>query len=210
MLTATETTRGYTVLRNAIPEEARDGVLRHIHRDMVERGLPQEWLSEWLWNAHWFPHLRWDAPVTALLGHLPAELRTGELCDPQIVLQMPDEGEPVELEPHVDRTPDWAGGRAYRRIVGVALSPNAQPNGGLVVWPLDGAPPHPVELDAGDVVVFDPQLPHTSGINRTGGIRYAVYFRFLDGLGELEDEDRDAALAPEKQAIGSGDDVTIS
>jgi hypothetical protein len=30
---------------------------------------------------------------------------------------------------------------------------------------------------------LDPELPHSSGINRTGGIRYAVYFRFLEPRG---------------------------
>jgi hypothetical protein len=27
---------------------------------------------------------------------------------------------------------------------------------------------------------MDPRLPHASGYNRTGGIRYCVYFRFLE------------------------------
>jgi hypothetical protein len=29
-------------------------------------------------------------------------------------------------------------------------------------------------------LVMDPKLPHSSGLNRDGGIRYSVYFRFLD------------------------------
>jgi ectoine hydroxylase-related dioxygenase (phytanoyl-CoA dioxygenase family) len=60
------------------------------------------------------------------------------------------------------------------------LSPNRRTNGGLVVWPLDGSEPQQVELEPGDVVVMDPDLPHTSGLNREGAIRYAVYFRFLE------------------------------
>jgi hypothetical protein len=172
--------KGYEVLRGVVPEEARDRVLRHVHRDIVARGLPQEWLSEWLWNAHWFPHLRWDPEVVSLVEHLPERLRDGELCDPQILLQMPDDGEEAELESHIDREPEWANGRPYRRIVGVALSRNARENGGLVVWPLDGAAPEAVDLDPGDVLVMDPRLPHSSGYNRTGGIRYCVYFRFLE------------------------------
>jgi Phytanoyl-CoA dioxygenase (PhyH) len=180
VLAATETrTRGYEILRGAIPEAALDRVLRHIHRDIATRGLPQEWLSEWLWNAHWFPHLRWDDEVLALLEHLPPELREGELCDPQILLQMPDEAEELELESHVDREPEWANGRRYARIVGVALTPNTPRTGGLTVWPLDGAAPEALDLQAGDVLVMDPRLPHASGLNRTGAIRYAVYFRFL-------------------------------
>jgi hypothetical protein len=179
-LTATKTTQGYEVLRGVVPHEAVERVLRHVHRDIASRGLPQEWLSEWLWNAHWFPHLRWDAEVVSLLDSLPAELKDGELCDPQILLQMPDEAEDVELQSHVDEEPEWASGRRYRRIVGVALTRNGPENGGLTVWPLDGGKPRAVELEPGDVLVMDPQLPHASGLNRTGGIRYAVYFRFLE------------------------------
>jgi hypothetical protein len=172
--------KGYEVLRGVVPEDARESALRHIHRDIVRHGLPQEWLGAWLWNSHWFPHLKWDPEIVALLEHLPERLREGELCDPQILLQMPDEGDETDITSHVDREPDWAGGRPYRRIVGVALSPNNRANGGIVVWPLDGAEPEPVDLEAGDVLVMDPRLPHSSSFNRTGAIRYCVYFRFLE------------------------------
>jgi ectoine hydroxylase-related dioxygenase (phytanoyl-CoA dioxygenase family) len=37
----------------------------------------------------------------------------------------------------------------------------------------------PVDLDTGDVLLMDPKLPHASGLNREGIIRYAAYFRFL-------------------------------
>jgi phytanoyl-CoA dioxygenase PhyH len=181
VVAATETSvRGYEVLRRVVPQEAVDAVLRHLHRDIATRGLPQEWLADWLWNAHWFPHLRWDDEVTALLAHLPEAHRDGELCDPQIVGQMPDEPIDVELEPHVDQLPDWAHGRPYRRILGVALTPNVPENGGLTVWPLDGGEPQQLELEPGDALVMDPGLPHASGVNKTGSIRYCVYFRFLD------------------------------
>jgi hypothetical protein len=173
-------TKGYDILRGAVPPETIERVLRHVHLDIVRHGLPQEWLSQWLWSAHWFPHLKWDEEIVAVLEHLPPELREGELCDPQLVLQMPDEAEDVELEPHVDREPDWANGRHYRRILGVAVTRNEPANGGLTVWPLDGGDPEALALDAGDVLVMDPQLPHASGLNRTGMIRYALYFRLLD------------------------------
>jgi hypothetical protein len=171
--------RGYEVLRGRVPQEALDRTLRLVHCDVKTNGLPQEWLSGWLWNAHWFPHLKWHDEVLQLLEHLPEDLREGELCDPQLLLQLPDTEEAIELVSHVDREPEWANGRPYARIVGVALTPNVERNGGLTVWPLDGGEPHPVELDAGDVIVMDPQLPHASGLNRTGGIRYAAYFRYL-------------------------------
>ncbi|MFL5929160.1 MAG: phytanoyl-CoA dioxygenase family protein [Gaiellaceae bacterium] len=172
--------KGYEVLRGVVPEAARQSALRHIHRDVVARGLPPEWLADWLWSTHWFPHLKWDAPVVGLLEHLPEQLRDGELCDPQILLQMPDDGEAQEPTSHVDRVPDWANGRAYLRIVGVALSRNDRRNGGLLVWPLDGGNQEPVDLEPGDVLVMDPRLPHSSSYNSTGDIRYCVYFRFLE------------------------------
>jgi hypothetical protein len=180
-LTASATRNlGFEVIRGGVPLDAVDRVLRRVHLDVLRNGLPQESLSQWLWNASWFPHLKWDEDVVALLEHLPPALRTGELCDPQILLQMPDEAQEVELVPHVDEVPEWARGRSYARVVGVALTRSRPDNGGLHVWPLDGSPRRPVELAVGDVVVMDPMLPHTSGLNQTGGIRYAVYFRFLE------------------------------
>jgi hypothetical protein len=174
-------THGYEILRGLVPPDAVERVLRHVHLDIVRNGLPQEWLSQWLWSGHWFPHLKWDEDVLALLEHVPPELRKGELCDPQILLQMPDEAEHVELIPHVDQVPEWANGRPYARILGVALTRNEPRNGGVHVWPLHGGPPEAVALDPGDVLVMDPALPHASGLNRTGMIRYAAYFRFLRG-----------------------------
>jgi hypothetical protein len=171
---------GFEVLRGCVPQGAVDRALRHVHLDIVRRGLPAGELGPWLWSAHWFPHLKWDAEIVGLAEHLPDRLRDGELCDPQILLQMPDADEEVPIEPHVDREPEWANGRRYRRIVGVALGPNRRTNGGLLVWPLDGGERVALELEVGDVVVMHPDLPHSSGLNREGGIRYAVYFRYLE------------------------------
>ena len=162
-----------------MPQSAIDDALRHIHLDMVRNGLPPDTLGSWLWSAHWFPHLKWDEPIVALAEHLPPELREGEPCDPQILLQPPDESLEHEVTAHVDQEPEWANGRRYRRIVGVALTPAYPQNGGLIVWPLDGGDQKALDLDAGDVVVMDPTLPHSSGLNREGAIRYAVYFRYL-------------------------------
>jgi len=172
--------RGYVVLDQAVPGEAIDRALRHLHLDLVQRGLPADTLGSWLWSAHWFPHLRWDPPIVELASHVPADLREGELCDPQILLQPPDDGEEQPLVPHVDQEPDWANGRGYRTIVGVALTPAHARNGGLVVWPFDTGRQEALELAAGDVVVMNPRLPHSSGFNRDGAIRYAVYFRYLE------------------------------
>src|SRR5690242_14128573 len=100
-------------------------------------------MGEWIWSAHWFPHSKWEP-----------ELRDGERCDPQILRQPPDDCEDQALLPHVDQEPEWAGGRRYLRIVGVALSPAHAENGGLVVWPFDAAAPEPLVLQPGDVVVM--------------------------------------------------------
>jgi hypothetical protein len=174
--------RGYAVLRGAVPLEAVERALRHLHLDLVRNGLPADRLGEWLWAAHWFPERKWDDPIVALAGHLPAALRDGQLCDPQILLQPPDDCDAVELVSHVDREPDWAAGRGYLRIAGIALSAAGPDDGGLVVWPFDAAGPEALELEPGDVVVMHPRLPHASGLNRGGRIRYAVYFRFLEQL----------------------------
>jgi hypothetical protein len=172
-------TAGLRVIRGGVPATALDGALRHIHRDMVTRGVTEQQIADWIWSAHWFPHLKWDEEIVSLVEHLPDELRDGELCDPQIVLHMPDADE-YPLESHIDQAPEWANGRGYLRIVGVALSPGRREHGGLLVWPFGKDGPEPVEVEPGDVVVMDPALPHTSGFNRTGSIRYAVYFRFLE------------------------------
>jgi hypothetical protein len=171
--------RGFAVLRALVPRAAVEGALRHIHLDVVRRGLPMETIASWLWSTHWFPHLRWDPPIAGLAWLLPEELREGEMCDPQILLQPPDDSESNELVPHVDEEPDWAEVRPYRLIVGIALSPSRRENGGLVIWPFDGEP-EAVELDPGDALVMHPRLPHASGLNTDGAIRYAVYFRFLE------------------------------
>jgi hypothetical protein len=172
--------QGYAILRGLVPRARVEAALRHLHLDVVQRGLPAQEVGRWLWSAHWFPHLKWDRPVAGLVDTLPPELRDGELCDPQIVVQPPDESLDVELTSHVDQEPEWAQGRPYRRIVGIALTPAGAANGGLVVWPFDGRPATALELAAGDAVVMHPRLPHSSGINREGAMRYAVYFRFLE------------------------------
>jgi ectoine hydroxylase-related dioxygenase (phytanoyl-CoA dioxygenase family) len=154
--------------------------LRLLHLDLLERGACAQELSQWLWGAHWFPHLNYHEKITTLERALPPAWRTGTLCDPQILLQFPHVGPEPEITFHVDEEPHWAQGRCYRRIVGVPLSPGNRDNGGLVVWPFGGDEPEPVEVEPGDVIVMHPALPHTSGLNRGGAIRYAVYFRFLE------------------------------
>jgi hypothetical protein len=170
---------GYAVLRGAVPQPAVDAALRRIHLDLLHNGLSAEQIAEYHEVKVWFPHLRWEPEIVALLETIPPALRTGELCDPQILLHLPDEAAEWPLEPHTDRTPPWAGERRYRLVVGVALTPGHDANGGLVVWPFDGAGPVAVPLEPGDAVAMHPDLGHSGTLNRSGSIRYAVYFRFL-------------------------------
>jgi ectoine hydroxylase-related dioxygenase (phytanoyl-CoA dioxygenase family) len=175
----TLTACGWAVVRNAVPRVAIETALRRLHLDVVERGLPKEVFDDYLHRMCWFPHLRWEPEIVALAEHLPADLRRGEMCEPQILLQPPDAVEEWPIEPHVDELPPWASDRDYDVIVGVALSPNHEANGGVRVWPFDGDGPVPLELRTGDLLVMHPKLPHSGGLNREGSIRYAIYFRFL-------------------------------
>jgi ectoine hydroxylase-related dioxygenase (phytanoyl-CoA dioxygenase family) len=174
----------WEIRRGVVDPGAVQDALRVLHLDLLTHGADAGRLSQWLWAAHWFPHLRDDPAILALARALPAEWRTGEPCEPQILLQFPHTGPEPEVTFHVDQEPAWAAGRPYRRIVGVALSPWRAENGGLMV--VADTTPVALELDAGDAVMMAPELPHSGGINRTGAIRYGVYFRWLE----------DAAPAP--------------
>ena len=167
------------IRRRVVPPALVDDALRLLHVDLLQRGASAAELGEWLWGAHWFPHLRDAPPITALAEALPPPWRSGMRCDPQILLQFPHVGPVPDVTFHLDQEPEWAGIRRYRRIVGVPLTPWRAENGGLIVnQPLTG--PESVELDPGDAVMMSPSLPHSGGINRTGSIRYGVYFRWLE------------------------------
>jgi hypothetical protein len=167
----------YEVARGVIPSQRVDAALRLLHLDLLERGASAGELGEWLWGAHWFPHLKEREEIVALREDLPREWRTGRFCDPQILLQFPHVGPEPEITFHVDQEPPWADGCSYRRIVGIPLSPWRRENGGLLVETADG--PEPVEADPGDAIMMTPDLPHSGGVNLTGSLRYGVYFRWL-------------------------------
>ena len=184
----------FDVARGAVPGQRIEDALRLLHLDLLVRGASAAELGEWLWGAHWFPHLRHEPAILALAEALPAEWRTGDLCDPQLLLQFPHSGPEPEIAFHLDREPAWAGGRRYRRIVGVALSPWRAENGGLLVR-VDGDTVA-VELEPGDAVMMAPDVWHSGGINRTGSIRYGAYFRWL----EPATPDRSAPVAAPSSA----------
>jgi ectoine hydroxylase-related dioxygenase (phytanoyl-CoA dioxygenase family) len=168
----------YEVARGVVPPELVDDALRLLHLDLLARGASAQELGQWLWAAHWFPHLNYHEKITTLERALPPAWRTGTLCDPQILLQFPHVGPEPEITFHVDEEPHWAQGRCYRRIVGVPLTPWRRENGGLLVKLHDEIVS--VDLDPGDAVMMTPDLEHSGGINRTGAVRYGVYFRWLD------------------------------
>jgi hypothetical protein len=178
------------VRRGAIAPGVVDNALRALHLDLLERGASALELGEWLWSAHWFPHLVEDSRILALADALPADWRTGERCDAQILLQFPHVGPTPEITFHLDQEPEWAARRRYRRIVGVPLSRWEAANGGLLVSLDERAVA--VELEPGDAVMMDPGVLHSGGINTTGSIRYGVYFRWL------------ADAAPGDEALDSG------
>jgi hypothetical protein len=169
---------GVQLRRAIVPEELIDAALRLLHLDLITRGASAEELGEWLWSVNWFPHLRDDPRITALAQALPGEWRTGQMCEPQIILQFPHAGSEPEISYHLDQEPPWADGRRYERIVGIALSRWDRENGGLLIEG-PGSEPVAVELNPGDAVMMKPQVRHSGGINRSGSIRYAVYFRWL-------------------------------
>jgi ectoine hydroxylase-related dioxygenase (phytanoyl-CoA dioxygenase family) len=169
----------FEVERGAVPRERVDAALRLLHGDILRRGVDTEEIGAWLWGMHWFPHLRFEPEISALAEALPAAWQEGTRCEPQILLQFPHVGDTEpEISFHVDQEPEWAQGRRYTRIVGIALSDWTRENGGLIVKTQDGT--EPVELAAGDAVMMTPDLEHSGGVNRTGAIRYGVYFRYLE------------------------------
>ena len=168
----------FEVERDVVPRALIDDVLRLLHLDLLSRGASAEELGEWLWGTHWFPHLKHRDEILALADALPDAWRSGDLCDPQILLQFPHTGPVPEITFHVDEEPEWAEGRRYLRIVGIPLSPWREENGGLLVQQDDET--IPVELDPGDAVMMTPDLPHSGGVNLTGSLRYCIYFRWLE------------------------------
>lgn len=174
----TVTSGGYEVRRGVVPVALVDDALRILHLDLLSRGASAQQLSEWLWGAHWFPHLRYEPAIVALADALPEDWQTGTRCDPQILLQFPHSGPVPEVTFHVDQEPAWAEDRRYRRIVGVPLTRWHRANGGLLVKTGDEVTA--VELEPGDAVAMAPDLLHSGGINTTGSVRYSVYFRWLE------------------------------
>lgn len=167
----------FTILASVIDPALVDAALRTINLDLFTHGLGKREIEWWNGAPNWFPHLREHPTVLALRDAIPPEFR-GEPCEPQILLGFPEEAVPDSLiYPHVDKVPPWAEGREYASICQVPLTPADDLNGGVMIW--EGERRTQPRIYPGDVLVMRPDTPHSRGINRSGQIRYAIYFRFL-------------------------------
>lgn len=179
---------GYVVVRRAVEPAAVGAALRLLNLAIRRHGLSAEEIAA-CQQATFFPHLRWEPEVWAVLPPVAAELlgfRAGdEWAEPQLLLRFPDEEQPWPPQPHVDEPPPWAGGRTYRGVVGVALTPAEAGEGAPCVWPGshhgDPGAQRAVPLEAGDALVMHPGLAHSGSLNLGAKVRSAVYFRLLAG-----------------------------
>lgn len=171
---------GVEVFRGVLPLYLVDAVRRRLNADVLEHGLPADWLTAWLDEANHWPHLRDCPQIAALQAALPDWTYSGDPCEPQILASYPAAGA-HELTFHVDDPPPWADGRRYSVIVGVPLTRHDE-HRGTFAYLYDGSVQIPT-LDPGDVFVFEPQVQHTGTPNRSADVRLAVYFRYLEPKG---------------------------
>lgn len=148
------------ILKERIPEPA----LKRIREFILN--IPEEELE---WPIH-----RWNPEILKMLSYIPAQ--DGELCDPQIVVQKQGT-DPYFLEFHTDKEPEWAEGRTYVKIVGVAVSGQSYENGGLSFITAGGI--ECPTLWTGSIFSFEPWEHHSPGVNQRMSPRVAIYFRWL-------------------------------
>lgn len=177
---------GHVTLRSLIDPAAVDAALRVINLGFAQHGVTTQQIADWS-TTTWFPHLRWEPALLSLQAILDERLpgRSGEQwADTQIVVRLPDQAQTWPLTPHVDGVPEWAVDRRYRFIAGVALTRWSEQHGSVAVWPGshrgEANAPLVLTLDPGDVVLLHHELQHSSTLNRSGAIRYAVYLRRLE------------------------------
>ena len=178
---------GYVVLRSAVAPDAVSVVVRRLNMAIRHHGLTPEEIAEWQ-TTGFFPHLRWEPEVWAVLPPAAPELLGWEegdqWGDPQLLLRFPDEQQDGP-EPQVVQPPRWASDRSYRGVVSVALTTAGESDGVAHVWPRshlgEEHPMTPVPLSAGDALVMQPGLGHTGALNLGPTVRMAVYFRLIAG-----------------------------
>lgn len=185
-------TDGYALMKAAVAPGAVVAALRMLGLAMRRHGLSAAEIAE-CQQTTFYPHLRWEPEVWAVLpataGGLLGEEAGDEWAEPQLLLRFPDEDGSWPLVPHVDEPPAWAGGRAYRGVVGVALTDAGEHDGVATVWPGSHRQPaaacNPeggdvrVAMEAGDALLMHPLLRHAGTLNLGARVRHAVYFRLL-------------------------------
>ena len=178
---------GYLVLPRVVPECARRAALRLLNLEIRNRGLSAEEIIS-CQHATFFPDLRCHPVIQELFPPAAADLlglpEGAELAQPQLLLRFPDPEQEWPPQAHVDSPPEWAGGRRYLGIVGIALTPAGPEDGTVFVWPGShrgvDREPQAVPLDEGDAIVMHPALGHSGSLNLGPNIRYSVYFRPLE------------------------------
>lgn len=163
------------ILKERIPTP----VLKRVNEFILN--IPEAELD---WPVH-----RWNPEILKLLSYIPA--RYGELCDPQIVVQKQGT-EPYFLEFHIDKEPEWAEGRKYANIVGVSVSRQSYENGGLSFLTAGGM--ECPTLWEGSIFSFEPWEYHSPGVNQGLSPRVAIYFRWLNLLAPISEDNYIAML----------------
>src|SRR5947209_1236679 len=114
---------GFVVLRQLVDADLVDAALRRLNLEILRVGLTAEQIDEWKYATFW-PTLRWEPEVLAArepMGRFVDQRSGEEWGDSQLLLRFPDEAAEWSVTPHVDHLPEWAGGRAYKLIFGLAL-----------------------------------------------------------------------------------------
>jgi hypothetical protein len=169
-------------MKNVIPSDMREKALRRLNLEIMRVGITPYQIQEWHRTTA-FPTLRWESEFMDIRNHIESYVfkREDEMwAETQIIMRFPDE-EGVEgwSEFHVDEPPPWARGRQYRTIVGVPLSRCHDIDGAPATRSGDGKTLRIMHMDAGDLLIMEPDTLHASGLNVGGQIRYMLYFRLL-------------------------------
>lgn len=160
----------YTIHRGAITMLEIRQALRAINTELFTHGLARQQARQYAYTACWFPHLERHPAIRHLadIALWEADAGPGDHWT-QLILQFPSTGPDPGF--HRDNPPQ--DGRTFTSIIGVPLTPSGGDHGGVRF------PHHEPMLEPGDLIVFDPNEPHSGGVNRSGLIRYAVYIRTL-------------------------------
>jgi hypothetical protein len=172
------TPEGYEIFRDAVPYVFIDSALRRIHTRILEKGISVAEIAHYRKTSHWLIDLACYEEIMGLHDFIPVQYRQGERSYPQIVLQFPSTNI-TEKEFHVDKLNPGDKG-VIRYICGFALSRQTDRNGGIHVLPKNSEKSKQIMQDPGDLLIMDGDLQHTPGFNRSGNIRYAVYFRYVE------------------------------